>query len=116
RVSYGLRYQLPAASRVATVPVGYADGVPRVLGERGGSVLVGGRRCPIAGTVTMDQMLVDLGDADVHVDDEVVLLGAQGEESIAAEEWAAMIGTIPSEVIRRFSVRLPRQYTGGDPC
>src|SRR5204862_416828 len=64
RLSYGLRYELDVPSTVVTVPVGYADGVPRRLGEVGGEVLIGGVRRPIAGTVTMDQLLVDLGPGD----------------------------------------------------
>ena len=69
-VSYGLRYRLPAAARVATVPVGYADGVPRNLGLGGGEVLIRGRRCAIAGSVTMDQLMADVGDLDVAVGDD----------------------------------------------
>ncbi|HEV7536410.1 MAG TPA: alanine racemase, partial [Acidimicrobiia bacterium] len=86
RLSYGLRYELGLPSTVVTVPVGYADGVPRRLGQVGGEVLIGGRRKPIAGTVTMDQLLVDLGPSDgadaaaVAVGTEVVLLGRQGDE------------------------------------
>jgi len=112
RVSYGLRYELGRASRIATVPVGYADGVPRALGATGGAVLVGGRRCPIAGTVTMDQLLVDAGDADVQVDDEVVLLGEQGDAVIGAEEWAERLDTISYEVVTRLGGRLPRHHVG----
>jgi alanine racemase len=111
RVSYGLRYQLPRAARIATVPVGYADGVPRALGAVGGEVLVQGVRCPIAGTVTMDQLLVDVGDRDVEVDDPVVLLGAQGDDEITAAEWADRLDTIPYEVVTRLGVRLPRRYS-----
>lgn len=113
RVSYGLRYELARPSRIATVPVGYADGVPRSLGATGGTVLVGGRRCPIAGTVTMDQLLVDVGDAEVQVGDDVVLLGTQGNEAIAADEWADRLGTIAYEVVTRLGGRLPRRHVGG---
>jgi alanine racemase len=110
RVSYGLRYTLPRAARIATVPVGYADGVPRALGAVGGEVLVHGVRRPIAGTVTMDQLLVDVGDLDVEVDDDVVLLGTQGGEHITADEWAERLDTIPYEVVTRLGSRLPRRY------
>jgi len=113
RVSYGLRYELVQPSRIVTVPVGYADGVPRGLGATGGAVLVGGRRCPIAGTVTMDQLLVDVGDDDVQVDDDVVLLGTQGGEVIDAQEWADRLDTIPYEVVTRLGGRLPRHHVGG---
>jgi alanine racemase len=111
RVSYGLRYTLPRAARIATVPVGYADGVPRALGAVGGEVLVHGVRCPIAGTVTMDQLLVDVGALDVAVDDDVVLLGEQGGDEITADDWAARLDTIPYEVVTRLGGRLPRRYS-----
>jgi len=113
RVSYGWRYELARPARIATVPVGYADGVPRALGTRGGEVLVGGRRCPIAGTVTMDQLMVDVGDADVAVGDPVVLIGRQGDEVILADEWATRLDTIPNEILTRFGGRLPRHHVGG---
>ena len=116
RLSYGLRYELAEPSTVVTVPVGYADGVPRRLGQVGGEVLIGGRRRPIAGTVTMDQLLVDLGsgpDADaVEVDTEVVLLGRQGDDYISASEWAEKLGTIPYEVCCGIGERVPRRYLG----
>jgi alanine racemase len=110
RVSYGLRYELPRASTVATVPIGYADGVPRNLGVAGGEVLVHGRRAPIAGTVTMDQLMIDAGDAAVEVGDEVVLLGTQGGEEITAAEWADHLGTIPYEIVTGIGTRVPRRY------
>jgi alanine racemase len=111
RLSYGLRYQLAAPSVVATVPLGYADGVTRRLSETGGQVLIGGRRHPIAGTVTMDQILVDCGPgADVSVGDTVVLLGRQGDEEITAWEWAQRVGTIAYEVVCGVTSRVPRVY------
>ena len=111
-VSYGLRYRLPEASVVATVPAGYADGVPRRLSEVGGEVLIGRRRRPIAGTVTMDQLLVDCGPgAGVNPGDEVVLIGRQGDEEVTAWEWAGRLGTIAYEVTCALSPRLPRIYT-----
>jgi alanine racemase len=116
RLSYGLRYELDVPSTVVTVPVGYADGVPRRLGEVGGEVLIGGRRKPIAGTVTMDQLLVDLGPSeaagDVEIGTEVVLLGRQGDETVSAAEWAAKLGTIPYEVCCGIGDRVPRRYVG----
>ena len=112
RVSYGLRYELPVASRVATVPAGYADGVPRGLGLAGGEVLVRGRRLPIAGVITMDQLLVDAGDVGVEADDEVVLIGAQGDEEITATEWAERLGTISYEIVTGIGARVPRTYVG----
>jgi alanine racemase len=112
RLSYGLRYELDRAGRIATVPVGYADGVPRNLGLRGGEVLIGGRRHPIAGTVTMDQLMVDVGDAPVEVGDEVVLLGAQGDEEVTAAEWADRLDTIAYEIVTGIGPRVPRRYVG----
>ncbi|MDP8986839.1 MAG: alanine racemase [Actinomycetota bacterium] len=115
-VSYGLRYRRATDSVVATVPLGYADGVPRRLSAVGGEVLLGGRRRPLAGTVTMDQILVDCGPAgeasadSVRCGDEVVLLGEQGGERIGAEEWAARLDTIPYEVVCGISPRVPRRY------
>lgn len=114
RVSYGLRYVTPRATTVATLPLGYADGLPRRLGEQGGEVLVGGARCPIAGTVTMDQTMVDCGDLPVEVGDEAVLIGDQGEESVGAQEWADRLGTITYEVVCGISSRVPRRYIGAE--
>lgn len=110
-VSYGLRRPLPAPATVATVPVGYADGVPWRLGVSGGEVLIGGRRRPLAGSVTMDQILVDCGDDEgVLPGDEVVLLGRQGTESVTAWEWATRTGTIAYEILCGIGPRLPKVY------
>jgi alanine racemase len=110
RLSYGLRYTMPREGTVATVPVGYADGVPRALSATGGEVLIGGRRHPMAGTVTMDQLMVDVGDAAVEVGDEVVLLGRAGEAEITADEWAERLGTIGYEIVCGIGRRVPRTY------
>lgn len=111
RVSYGLRYTLEQPSVIATVPLGYADGVTRALSATGGVVLVGGLRRPIAGTITMDQLMVDCGpDAAVAVGDEVVLIGEQGGEAITADEWADRLGTISYEVVCGIGPRVPRVY------
>jgi alanine racemase len=109
-----LRYRLEQDSMVATVPLGYADGVTRALSATGGEVLIGGRRWPIAGTVTMDQILIDCGPGSpVDVGDEVVLLGRQGGDEITAWEWANRTGTIAYEVVCGVSGRVPRAYVGG---
>jgi alanine racemase len=111
-ISYGLHYRLSASSVIATVPVGYADGVARRLSQVGGEVLIGGRRRPIAGSVTMDQILVDCGPgARVKAGDEVVLIGRQGDQEVTAWEWAERLGTIAYEVTCALSARLPRIYT-----
>ena len=110
-VSYGLRRPLERPSHIATVPVGYADGVPWRLGISGGDVLVGGRRRPLAGSVTMDQIMVDCGDDDgVLPGDEVVLIGRQGNEHITAWEWATHVGTIAYEVLCGIGPRVPKIY------
>lgn len=110
-ISYGLRHVCGGPSTVAVVPLGYADGVPRRLGELGAEVLIGGVRRPIRGVVTMDQLVVEVtGGPEVHVGDPVVLIGSQGVEQITAQEWAAMLDTIPYEIVCGFSQRLPRRY------
>jgi alanine racemase len=108
-ISYGLRYRVERPTTIATVPIGYGDGVPRNLSEAGGQVIVRGRRRAIAGTVTMDQLMVDLGDDAVEVGDEVVLLGRQGDETVTATEWAARLGTIPYEIVCNIGPRVPRR-------
>jgi alanine racemase len=117
-VSYGWRHRFAADTTVATVPIGYADGVARRLGtlpdRPGADVLIGGRRCPIVGVVTMDQLVVDVGDADVAIGDEVVLIGEQGTHRIRAEDWAARLGTIGYEVVCAVSPRVPRIAIGGE--
>lgn len=110
-VSYGWRNVLERDTVVATVPLGYADGVPRRLSSTGGEVLIGGVRRGILGVITMDQFMVDCGDGDVAVGDEVVLLGRQGTEEIRAQEWAERLGTIPYEIVCGVSARVPRRWT-----
>jgi alanine racemase len=110
-VSYGLRHRFVRDSVVATVPIGYADGVPWRLGVNGGEVLVRGRRRPVAGVVTMDQLTVDCGDDHgVAPGDEVVLLGRQGDESVDAWEWADRVGTIAYEILCGIGPRVPRLH------
>ena len=111
RVSYGLRYRFERPSTVATVPIGYADGVTRRLSAVGGEVLLGGRRRPIAGAVTMDQIMVDCGDdTGVAMGDEVVLIGRQGDDEIGAVDWARLLDTIGYEVVCGVGARVPRVY------
>lgn len=110
-VSYGLRRPVTEESLIATVPLGYADGVPRRLGAVGGKVLINGIPRDIAGTVTMDQLMVDCGrDSAVSVGDEVVLIGRQGEHTITADDWADMTGTIGYEITCGISPRIFRRY------
>lgn len=110
RLSYGLTYETARATRIATVPIGYADGVPRELSNRGGEAIVHGRRCPMAGTVTMDQLMLDVGDLPVVVGDEVVLIGRQGNEEITAASWARAMGTVAYTIVCGIGPRVPRVY------
>ncbi len=109
-ISYGHRRTLERATTVATVPVGYADGLPRGLWASGGSMLVGGRARPILGVVTMDQTMVDCGDDDVQVGDEAVIIGPQGAEAITADDLAAAMGTINYEICTSIGTRVGRRY------
>jgi alanine racemase len=111
-ISYGLHHVCDEPSVIATVPIGYYDGVPRRLGLVGGEVLIGGRRRRIVGAVTMDQLMVDCGDDDsVHVRDEVVLFGEQGDEAISAWDWAERLDTIAYEIVCGIAInRVPRRY------
>jgi alanine racemase len=113
RLSYGLRYRVEQRSTIATVPIGYADGVRRRLSAVGGEVLIGGKRRPIAGTVTMDQITIDCSHDAVRRGDEVVLIGSQGNEHIGAEEWARLLDTIGYEIVCGIGSRVPRRYRGG---
>jgi alanine racemase len=110
-VSYGHRYRLERDATLATVPVGYADGYLRSLSNVG-RVLIRGRRCPVAGVVTMDQLIVDCGDEAVEPGDEVVLFGRQGNQEIRVEEVAGWAGTIGYEMVCSVSARVPREYRG----
>ena len=117
RLSYGLCHRFEVDTVVATVPIGYADGVARRSAAVGAEVLVGGRRRPIVGTVTMDQLMVDCGPVAgdqprPEVGDEVVLIGRQGDEEITAEEVAGRLDTIGYEVVCAIGPRVPRRYLG----
>ncbi len=114
-VSYGLRWRAPVTTLVAVVPAGYADGVARKLGMTGGSVLIAGKRRPLAGTVTMDQIVVDCGaGSSVSRGEEVVLIGTQAGEQITAEEWAVKLDTISYEVLCGIGPRVPRVIVDSD--
>jgi alanine racemase len=111
RLSYGHRYELERPGWVATAPVGYADGYPR-RAWASAEVLLGGRRRRIAGTVTMDQLLIDCGEDRPEAGDEVVLLGRQGDEEVTAWELAEHAGTVGYEIVTRVGPRVPRVYVG----
>lgn len=110
-VSYGLRRPVESSTLIATVPIGYADGVPRALGTTDVEVLLNGVRRRFAGTITMDQLMLDCGtDSAVQVGDEVVLIGRQGTDTVTADEWADAIGTIGYEIVCGISPRMFRKY------
>jgi alanine racemase len=106
---YGRTWRAPTETWVAVLPLGYGDGVRRGLSNNA-EVLIRGRRHPLVGTVSMDNVTVDLGpETDVEVGDEAVLIGAQGDDAISAEEVAARLGTINYEVTCGISARVPRE-------
>jgi len=112
-ISYGRTFLTRRATKTAIVPVGYADGLPRRLSGNGGSVLLGGVKCPILGRVTMDQIVVDVSDAEtVREGDEAVLIGRQGNEQITAGALAAQAGTIAWEIFTGIQERVVRIYGG----
>lgn len=108
RPSYGRRRELAVSSCVATVPFGYADGYPRRMFDAGAEVLINSQRYPLAGAVTMDQLVVDCNGSSVAVGDEVVLLGTQGAHTLSAETWATWAGTITWEILCGIGARVPR--------
>ena len=113
-VSYGRTFVAPHDLRIATLPVGYADGLARLLSGQG-QVLIGGQRVPIVGRVCMDMTMVDVtGVPDVRVGDEAVLIGRQDAEEITADEVAALTGTISYEVLCRIGARVPRVYRAAE--
>jgi alanine racemase len=111
-VSYGLVRPLTKGSLIATVPIGYADGVPRALGRTNVQVLLNGVPRSFAGTITMDQLMIDCeSDSSVMVGDEVVLIGKQGEHSVTADDWATALDTIGYEIVCGISPRIFRRYS-----
>ena len=107
-ISYGRDFITPKAMRIATLAMGYADGYPRQTSNQGAQVLIRGKRCPILGRITMDQLMVDVTDLprDVAPGEEVVLFGKQGEEEITVGEVAAWAGTITWDVLTRLGKRV----------
>lgn len=110
-VSYGHRYRTARETTLGLVPLGYADGVPRHASQTG-PVLAAGRRRTVAGTVCMDQFVLDLGDAPAAPGDEVVLFGPGDHGEPGAEDWARAAHTISHEIVARIGSRVPRTYTG----
>lgn len=110
-VSYGHRYTTTRDTRLALVPLGYADGIPRAASNLG-EVLLGGRRRRIAGTVCMDQVVFDVGEDRVAAGDEAVFFGPGDAGEPTVQDWAAALGTIGYEIVTRIGPRVPRVYTG----
>jgi alanine racemase len=110
-ISYGHTHRLERDSTIATVPIGYADGYMRALSNRA-RVLIRGERRPVVGNLTMDQLMVDVGNDAVEAGDEVVLFGRQSGQEIRAEEVAGWAGTIGYEIVCAVGERVPREYRG----
>lgn len=109
-ISYGRKYFTKGPTRIAIVPIGYGDGFTRLLTGKA-SVLIKGKRYPVAGTITMDHLMVDLGnDFDIQPGDEVTLVGKDGDQAISAWDIASSLGTIPYEVLCMITNRVPRVY------
>jgi len=112
-VSYGLEYRLPRDGRIATVPIGYGDGLPRSVG-RSGRALLGGRHLPFAGRVCMDLVMLDVTDLPATREgDEVVMIGTQDGVRQTAEDLAKAAGTINYEIVTGIRRRVPRRYHRG---
>jgi alanine racemase len=111
RASYGGGRVLDQDSWVATLPVGYADGYPRTLSSRA-DVLLRAARCRVAWSVTMDQTVIDCGDVEPDVGEEVVLIGRQGDSEVSAWELAGLTNTVAYEIVARIGKRVPREYIG----
>ncbi|MDQ0824951.1 alanine racemase [Arthrobacter sp. B2I5] len=114
-VSYGLHYRTRTASTLALIPMGYADGVPRIA--TGGPVRVGGKSYPVVGRIAMDQMVIDLGPAASGAalqGTEAVLFGDGADGGPTAEDWARAAGTINYEIVTRISPRVPRRFINED--
>jgi alanine racemase len=112
-VSYGHEYRLPRDGRIATVPVGYGDGLPRAAGKRG-AVLLRGRRVPFAGRICMDLVMLDVTAVEAAREgDEVVLIGAQAGATQSADDLAEACGTINYEILTGIRRRVPRRYFRG---
>jgi alanine racemase len=107
-ISYGQTFITERMSQIATLPIGYADGYPRLLSNRG-EVLVQGKRAPVVGRVCMDLTMIDVTDiGEIRQGDEVVLLGRQGDAEISADEMAAWSNTISYEILTSIGARVTR--------
>ncbi len=112
-ISYGHTYVTYKTMKIATVPVGYADGYPRSLSNKG-YVIIKGKLCPILGRICMDQMMVDVTDVDVKVGDDVILFGTDGINTISVEDVANNACSFNYEMVCRINRRVPRAYFDAD--
>jgi alanine racemase len=108
-VGYGSTWQSDHMTRAVTVPVGYGDGYFRAMSDKA-QVLIRGKRYPVVGRISMDQIVVDIGWESAYNDDEVVLIGEMDDEFITPEELAVWAGTIPYEILTNINTRVPRLY------
>jgi alanine racemase len=112
-ISYGRRYITPRKTKIASIPIGYADGLNRDLTNKI-SVLIREKKYPVVGTICMDQVMVDLGlRSDVDGEERVTFLGPDGKRSISAWDYSKILGTIPYEICCAISARVPRNYHNG---
>jgi alanine racemase len=109
-ISYGHEYITKRQTQIVTLPIGYGDGYPRNLSNKG-PVLIRGKRFIVSGRVCMDQIMVDVRNLPVRIGDEVVLIGSQGKKKVTTEELAMLCGTIPYEIVCGLGSRIPRIYT-----
>ncbi len=109
-VGYGSTWKAERDTRAVTLPVGYGDGYFRSMSHKA-HVLIGGKRYPVIGTISMDQIVVDIGRDSAYNNDEAVLLGVQGKEEITVSQLAKWAGTIPYEILTNINTRVPRIYT-----
>ena len=113
KISYGHTFKAEKPMKIATLAIGYADGIPLSLSGKG-SVIISGRKVPIVGRVCMDQMMVDVTDArNVDVGDTAVIFGSDGGATITADEVAAVAGTINYDIVCRLDCRVPRVFVSG---
>ncbi len=110
-VSYGHRYLTTAPATLGLIPLGYNEGIPRA-GTNAAPVFIRGRRLTIAGTVCMNQCVVDAGDLRIEAGDEVVLFGPGDHGEPTAQEWADLLGTLSYDIVTRFTGKIPRSYSG----
>jgi alanine racemase len=111
-VSYAHRYETARDTAVGVLPLGYNEGIPRLATNQDGLLWTRGRRVPIAGTVNLNHLMVDLGDQPAAEGDEVIVFGPGDQGEATAQEWADRLGTISYEIVTRFTGKVPRTYSG----